>query len=74
MLSFPLGGGRPGVPLTLAERDVLVRALGGATNAEIAVGRGSSRRTVANQLGSIFKKLGVCSRAELAQRWACFDE
>ncbi len=39
--------------------------LDGATNAEIAEARDVSVRTVANQLRSIFQKLGVCSRWDL---------
>ncbi len=72
-MSFPLL--RHGVPpsLTAAERDVVRRALSGASNAEIARGRGSSPRTVANQLASIFRKLGIFSRNALAQCLASTD-
>lgn len=52
--------------LTEAEHDVLVDLLGGSTNRDIAARRGSSERTVANQVQSIYRKLGVRSRAELA--------
>ena len=69
IVSFPLVP-TPLPPLTSAERDVAARALGGLTNREIAVARGSSERTVANQLSSIFRKLGIGSRAELAWRMA----
>ena len=43
--------------------------LAGLANAAIARRRGTSARTVANQVASIFRKLGVQSRAELAARW-----
>ena len=69
IVSFPLASA-PLPSLTSAERDVALRALAGASNREIAVARGSSERTVANQLSSIFKKLGIGSRAELAWRMA----
>jgi DNA-binding CsgD family transcriptional regulator len=51
--------------LTRAERDVTGLLVAGLSNAEIARQRGSSPRTVANQVASIFEKLGVSSRLEL---------
>jgi DNA-binding CsgD family transcriptional regulator len=52
--------------LTPAERQVALAALAGLSTADIARMRGSSPRTVANQLATLFRKLGVSSRAELA--------
>ncbi len=52
--------------LTVAEREVALLALEGKSNAEIARARTCSVRTVANQLQSVFRKLGIRSRAELA--------
>lgn len=52
--------------LTSAEHAVARDAIAGHSNAEIARRRGSSPRTVANQLAAIYRKLGVGSRAELA--------
>lgn len=52
--------------LTEAERHVALDLLSGRTNEAIARERGSSLSTVANQIGSIFDKLGVTSRVELA--------
>jgi len=52
--------------LTDAERAVALHAVAGLSNAAIAKRRKSSARTVANQLASIYRKLGVGSRAELA--------
>lgn len=40
-------------------------ALANLSNAEIAERRGTSPRTVANQVASLFRKLGVASRSEL---------
>lgn len=67
VLSIPLGTTDVS-SLTPSERDVALRASGGESNRQIARGRGTSERTVANQLASIFAKLGVGSRAELAAR------
>ena len=52
--------------LTEAEHEVMFHAVRGASNAEIARTRGTSTRTVANQLASIYRKLGLASRTELA--------
>lgn len=51
--------------LTTAEREVAFLILAGRTNADIAQVRGTSMRTVANQVASLFRKLEVSSRAEL---------
>lgn len=53
--------------LTAAERQVVAEITRGASNAQIAAARGTTVRTVANQLQRIFVKLGVHSRAELAR-------
>jgi DNA-binding CsgD family transcriptional regulator len=52
--------------LTGAELQVAAALVEGASNQQIAIARGSSVRTVANQVASIFRKLGVRSRADLA--------
>jgi DNA-binding NarL/FixJ family response regulator len=54
--------------LTPAEGEVLAFLLDGYDNASIAEARKTSPRTVANQVASIFRKLGVASRAELAAK------
>ncbi|MBE2254514.1 MAG: helix-turn-helix transcriptional regulator [Myxococcus sp.] len=54
--------------LTAAERDVMALVLAGKSNAAIARHRGTSVRTVANQVASLFRKLKVGSRAELAAK------
>jgi DNA-binding NarL/FixJ family response regulator len=51
--------------LSEAEREVARLVVEGLTNGAIAERRGTSLRTVANQLASIFRKLDVRSRAEL---------
>lgn len=73
VLSFPLGA--PEVPssLTKAEREVALLVLEGRADAEIASIRGVSKRTVANQIASIFRKLEVSSRVELAARLRADD-
>ena len=52
--------------MTDAERAVVLLLLQGATNREIALRRGTAERTIANQVQSIYRKLGVASRTELA--------
>ena len=54
--------------LTAAERHVLEQLRAGASNRAIARARGSSVRTVANQVASLLRKLGAGSRFELIQR------
>jgi DNA-binding NarL/FixJ family response regulator len=54
--------------LTQAERAIAALLIEGASNAEIASRRGTSARTVVNQVASIFKKACVASRIELAAR------
>jgi DNA-binding NarL/FixJ family response regulator len=54
--------------LTDAEREVTRLVLEGLSNREIAERRGTSQRTVANQLRAIYQKLDVSSRYELAAR------
>jgi DNA-binding CsgD family transcriptional regulator len=51
--------------LTAAEEAVAQLAVFGLSNAEIAEARGASLSTVANQLASVYRKLGVGSRIEL---------
>jgi DNA-binding CsgD family transcriptional regulator len=56
--------------LTPAERSVAQLAMTGMSSAAIARRRRCSARTVANQLASVYRKLGVQSRGELAARLA----
>lgn len=64
VLTFPLAC-EPAAALTDSESHVLELLLDGMTNAEIAARRGTTPRTVANQVQSLFDKLGVRSRLEL---------
>jgi DNA-binding CsgD family transcriptional regulator len=52
--------------LTPAEHEVTKLVLQGYSNTEIAALRRASARTVANQLQSAYRKLGIGSRHELA--------
>jgi DNA-binding NarL/FixJ family response regulator len=75
----PLEGVTPGVDLAIArltpatasvglsdaERAVVTGILGGKRIAAIARERGTSPRTVSNQIASVYKKLGVSSRREV---------
>jgi DNA-binding NarL/FixJ family response regulator len=65
-----------GTPITEAEREVWRLAYGGMSNAEIAERRGTTVRTVVNQVASLFRKLGVAGRAGLVaaggrHEWIC---
>jgi DNA-binding NarL/FixJ family response regulator len=51
--------------LTEAERQVAADVIDGFTNEQIATRRGTSSRTIAKQVASIFRKLGVGSRRQL---------
>jgi DNA-binding NarL/FixJ family response regulator len=51
--------------LTPAEQAVVRAILDGESNTAIARARGTSTRTVANQIAAIFDKVGASSRAEL---------
>lgn len=64
LLTFPISP--PALPETFsaAEREIAVAVLEGRSNAEIAAERETSIRTVANQIGAMFRKLGVHSRPE----------
>ncbi|MDQ3034923.1 MAG: AraC family transcriptional regulator ligand-binding domain-containing protein, partial [Myxococcota bacterium] len=52
--------------LTPSEREIAIRIADGLGNAEVAAERGVAVRTIANQVRSIFQKLGLCSRWELS--------
>ena len=69
VFAFPVP--TPDLPseLSNAEREVVELALSGMSNRQIAESRGCSSRTIANQLASAFRKVGVRSRAELAARF-----
>ena len=58
----------PVCDLTPAEREVLEGVILGRSNREIAERRGSSLRTVANQVAALLKKHGVGSRSELSAK------
>jgi DNA-binding NarL/FixJ family response regulator len=68
ILSFAIPNTSVRVVLTPAESDVLQHLRDGRTNAEIAALRATSPRTVANQIASLFQKLGVSSRLEVVTR------
>ena len=70
LLTYRIQPGDRSDDLTDAEHDVLRSILAGKSNSEIAVERGTSLRTVANQAARIFRKMGVRSRTELTARWA----
>jgi DNA-binding CsgD family transcriptional regulator len=65
ILRLPSRGASLRAKLTDSEIAVVELVCAGLSNAEIAARRRCARRTVANQLASIFKKLSVGSRHEL---------
>ncbi|HZU82700.1 MAG TPA: helix-turn-helix transcriptional regulator [Polyangiaceae bacterium] len=72
ILSQPLRAEPAGV-LTPAQLDVARAIVRGASNAEIARMRGTSVRTVANQVASILARLDATSRAQIAVKLALVD-
>jgi DNA-binding NarL/FixJ family response regulator len=54
--------------LTDGEKGVVELVVQGWSHSRIATERGTSPRTVANQLGAAYRKLGVKSRRELIAR------
>lgn len=52
-------------PLSDAERAIVTGILGGKRVAAIARERGTSPRTVSNQIANVYRKLGVSSRREV---------
>lgn len=48
-----------------AERALAIGILSGKSNASLARERGTSARTVANQLSALYRRLGINSRREL---------
>jgi DNA-binding CsgD family transcriptional regulator len=68
VISLPSGLPTKVRGLTRAEHEVARATIAGDSTVTIARRRGRSPRTIANQLASIYRKLGVSSRAELAAR------
>jgi DNA-binding CsgD family transcriptional regulator len=68
VFSIPLGTVAAVRGLTTAEREVLAEVLAGASNRQIAERRGTSERTVANQVARLFRHFGVRSRAQLVDQ------
>jgi DNA-binding NarL/FixJ family response regulator len=66
--TYPLVDLRTLAPLSDAEREIAALLIAGSTNADVAARRGTSVRTVANQVSAILRKLGVGSRSEMAAR------
>ncbi len=65
LLSYPLPPDTLDEGLTASERAIADLVLRGLSTAEISRRRRRAERTVANQIASLFRKLGVRSRREL---------
>ncbi len=68
VLRFPSRSTGATPRLTTAEREVLADLLQGLKTRDIANRRGTSPRTVSNQIAGIFRAYGVASRGELFAR------
>jgi DNA-binding CsgD family transcriptional regulator len=66
LIRFPIISAPLETKLSRAEHRILLAVLRGESNEEIARSRCTSPRTVANQIASIYRKLDVSSRHELA--------
>lgn len=66
LVSFPIEGV---LELTLSEVELLRALLRGASNAEIAAWRGTSVKTVSNQVSALLAKCRAGSRGDLCARW-----
>lgn len=69
VLSYPATTPDADSTLSRAELEVVSAVLRGETTSQIAAARGTTLRTIANQLASAYAKLRVGSRAELAARF-----
>ena len=58
--------------LTPSQSEVVTLLLGGRSTGRSPTSRGTTPRTIANQVASIFRKLGVHSRLELVAHAAAF--
>jgi DNA-binding CsgD family transcriptional regulator len=68
VFTFAIPEVEPPSGLSAAEREVTRAVVDGQSNKEIAFRRNTSPYTVANQLRSIYAKLGVSNRLELIAR------
>jgi len=66
VLSLPTAVPRVPAGLSPAEAEIAKAVATGFTNSEIARRRGTSKRTVANQIAAIGRKTGASSRSEIA--------
>ncbi|MFO0619220.1 MAG: LuxR C-terminal-related transcriptional regulator [Polyangiaceae bacterium] len=60
---------RAAAELTSTEVELLRELLRGSSNADIARVRGTSIKTVSNQVSALLAKFGAKSRTDLATRW-----
>ena len=68
VLSYEQPSRAPAATLTPAEIEVVACLARGERAQQIALRRGTSLRTVQNQIRGVYAKFGVCSSAELVAR------
>lgn len=68
VFEWPLERGEGWRTLTSAELEIVELLREGLTDRDIATRRGRTRSTITKQIDSVFRKLGVQSRRELATR------
>jgi DNA-binding NarL/FixJ family response regulator len=68
VLEWPLAAACSHAGLTRAEQEILEGISAGLSNREIGRRRGTSERTVANQVAHLLRKLRAGSRHELVAR------
>jgi DNA-binding CsgD family transcriptional regulator len=68
VISVPRPDHALGPLLPAAELSVIRALIEGASYGQIARGRGTSARTIANQISAVFRRLRVSGRNELIQR------
>ncbi|MBI4819548.1 MAG: helix-turn-helix transcriptional regulator [Deltaproteobacteria bacterium] len=69
IVGFPIANPIEG-DLSRAEKQIVELVMRGWSNGQIASARGTSARTIANQIARSYRKLGVGSRRELVARLA----
>ncbi|MFO0617127.1 MAG: LuxR C-terminal-related transcriptional regulator [Polyangiaceae bacterium] len=68
LIGIPVGSPKLERDLTPVEATLIEGVLAGLSNRQLAEKRGTAVRTIANQLQTLYRKLGVGSRGELRRK------